>query len=72
MKTLPSYDLPKTKAQKAINDSINEIYEENLKGIFGEGDPNHPKYNDGWNYVTCEYASLFGVSQREFMRKQYK
>lgn len=41
-------------------------------GIFEDGDPNHPKYNNGYNYATGKYVNLFGYDQDEFMAKQYK
>ncbi len=40
-------------------------------GKFDDGDPNHPMYNDNYNYVTGEYK-LFGYEQEAFMSKQYK
>ena len=54
--------------QKAATEEAIKLIEENhTKGIFDEGDPNHPKYNNGINYKT-----LFGYPIAEFLAKQYK
>lgn len=67
-----SYDLPKKYAAKAMKECNDQLYAQHCKGIFDDGDPNHPKYNNGWNYATGQFVSLFGYNQDEFMAKQYK
>jgi len=63
----------KTKAFKmAFIRADKELEDEHANGLFSEGDPNHPKYNNGYNYATGKYVSLFGYDQDEFMTKQYK
>ena len=47
------------------------IERDHENGIFSEGDPNHPMYDNGYNYATQKY-SLFGYEQDEFLAKQYK
>jgi len=47
-----------------------EIEANHEKGIFDIGDPNHPDYNNGYNYATQSYK-LFGYDQAEFLAKQY-
>ena len=47
------------------------FYNKHLRGEFEDGDPNHPKYNNGYNYATGKYVSLFGYSQDELLAKQY-
>lgn len=59
-------------AQKAINESIEMLRKQHEKGIFDDGDPNHPKYNNGYNYATGQFVTLFGYGQDELMAKQYK
>ena len=68
---MKTYDLPKHLAKKAMKEADDMIYAEHCKGIFQEGDPNHPKYNNGYNYATGKFVSLFGYDQDEFMAKQY-
>ena len=69
---MKQYNLPKRLAQQAIREGDEELRKEHEKGIFSEGDANHPKYNDGYNYATGQYVNLFGYDQNEFMGKQYK
>jgi len=57
--------------KQAFVESIKEIERDNENGIFSEGDPNNPMYNNGYNYCTKEY-NLFGYDQTEFLAKQYK
>lgn len=66
-----SYDLPKKLVAQAMREADAELYAKHLRGEFDEGDPNHPKYNDGYNYATGKFVSLFGYEQDEFMAKQY-
>jgi len=65
-----TYDLPKKLAAQAMREADNELYSKHLRGEFDEGDPNHPKYNDGYNYATGKFVSLFGYEQDEFIAKQ--
>jgi len=69
---MKTYDLPKKLAAQAMRECDNELYAKHSRGEFDEGDPNHPKYNNGLNYATGRYVSLFGYKQDEFMSKQYK
>ena len=63
----------KTKQYKqAFIDAEKEIERNHRNGIFSEGDPNHPMYNNGYNYATGKYVSLFGYDQDEFLAKQCK
>ena len=48
------------------------IRAQHLRGVFDEGDPNHPKYNRGINYATGKPLTLFGHGVDEFMAKQYR
>lgn len=66
------YNLPKRHAQEAMRRADNELRKQHEQDIFSEGDPNHPMYNNGYNYATGQYVSLFGYDQDEFMSKQYK
>ena len=47
-----TYDLPKKLVAQAMREADNELHSKHLRGEFDEGDPNHPKYNDGYNYAT--------------------
>ena len=42
------------------------------QGIFDDGDPNHPKYNNGINYATGKPASIFGYETESFLKRQHK
>jgi len=61
------YDLPKQMSLSTISKADSEIRAQHEKGIFDEGDPNHPEYNHGVNYTR-----LFGYDKKEFLKKQYK
>lgn len=65
-----AYNLPNKLAAQAMREANNELYSKHLRGEFDECDPSHPKYNDGYNYATGKYVSLFGYEQDEFMAKQ--
>ena len=67
-----NYDLPKKYADKAMKECADLLYAQHCKGIFDDGDPNHPKYNNGINYTTGKPANLFGYDVDEFMAKQHK
>ena len=58
-------------AVRAMKEADEVIYSQHLCGIFDEGDPNHPKYNKGYNYATGKFVNLFGYSQDELIAKQY-
>ena len=66
-----NYDLPKHLAKKAMAEVEMLLETQHSLGIFDEGDPNHPKYNNGINYKTGKPLTLFGIAVDEFMRKQY-
>ena len=62
----------KTKHYKqAFIEAEKSIERDHENGIFSECDPNHPMYNNGYNYATQEYK-LFGYDQNEFLAKQCK
>lgn len=69
---MKTYDLPKNLAAKAMRKAEQEIIANHRKGIFDDGDPNHPKYNGGINYATGLPVTLFGYDTAEFLYKQYK
>lgn len=69
---MKTYQLPKRNVKQAMADCDNALHDQHMKGIFDESDPNHPKYNNGYNYATGKYVELFGYSQDEFLAKQYK
>jgi hypothetical protein len=52
-------------ALKAANRELSAKHE---RGEFDEGDPNHPKYNNGHNYTL----PLFGHKTADFLAKQYR
>ena len=68
---MEQYSLPENLAKQAILSADNELYSKHLIGQFDDGDPNNPRYNDGYNYATGQY-NLFGYKQNELMDKQYK
>ena len=62
----------KTKQYKqAFIEAEKSIERDHENGIFSEGDPNHPLYNNNYNYASKEYT-LFGYTQKELMGRQYK
>jgi hypothetical protein len=67
-----AYELPKTIVARAMREVDAEIRTNHKRGQFDEGDPNHPKYNNGINYTTGQPATLFGYDTAEFMAKQYR
>lgn len=67
-----SYDLPKRLADKAMLEADALITANHRAGVFDDGDPNHPKYNNGINYITGNPISIFGYETAEFMARQYK
>lgn len=75
VKQLAAWDyskgLPPHIAQQAMNEAEQELFAKHEKGIFDDGDPNHPKYNNGYNYATGKFVELFGYSQDDLLAKQY-
>lgn len=68
---MKTYTLPAKMNKQALRDGEKEIEAKHEKGIFDIGDPNHPDYNNGYNYATQSYR-LFWYEQAEFLAKQYK
>ena len=69
---MQTYDLPKKLAQQAMREADKALRTDHACGIFSEGDPNHPMYNEGIDYTTGKPVSIFGYDVEEFMSKQYK
>lgn len=69
---MKNYDLPKKLVQQAMLEADKALRADHARGIFSEGDPNHPMYNNGINYVTGLPVQIFGYDVVEFMEKQYK
>lgn len=69
---MKTYNLPRKIAQQAIREAGKLLDDQHAMGIFDDGDPNHPMYNNGINYVTGLPVQLFGYDVVEFMGKQYK
>lgn len=61
------HELPRRMREAAIADADRELRAQHERGIFDDGDPNHPKYNNGINYTK----PLFGYGAADFMAKQY-
>ena len=73
MKTkMKTYNFPKKLAEQAMREADNELYSKHLRGEFAEGDPNHPKFNGGFNYATGQYVQILGYSQTALLSKQYR
>ncbi len=68
---MKTYDLPKHIAKAAMRKAEDELYAKHMRGEFDDGDPNHPKYNNGYNYATGKFVSLFGYAQDVLLAKQY-
>ena len=66
------YDLPVRLKREAIAEADKELLEQHRQGIFSEGNPNHPMYNNGWNYALGGPDKLFGYQTAQFLAKQYK
>lgn len=66
------YDLPANLARRAMREASDDLRAQHAAGIFDEGDPNHPKWNNGINYATGRPATLFGHETRAFMSRQYR
>jgi len=69
---MKTYDLPKRLADAAMRAAEEEIRAAHARGIFDEGNPNHPMYNNGINYITGKPVSLFGYETSEFLARQYR
>lgn len=67
---MQNYDLPKRMRDQVVREIEDELRSNNARGEFEEGDPNHPKYNGGYNYASGR--KLFGYDEKEFLAKQYK
>jgi hypothetical protein len=65
-------DLPKHLALQAMRDADEAIAAKHRQGVFDEGDPNHPRYNNGINYVTGKPISIFGYDTDSFMSRQHR
>ena len=59
-------------AVKALKEVDDLLYAKHLRSEFDDGDPNHPKYNNGYNYATGKFVNLFGYGQDELLKKQMK
>lgn len=66
---MKTYDLPPKLARKAMREADEELRAKHRRGDFDEGDPNHPKFNNGQNYAK---PHLFGEEPQKFLRRQYK
>lgn len=69
---MQTYDLPKRLSTQAMREAGEELRAQHARGIFDDGDPNHPKYNNGINYATGKPLSLFGYETNGFMLRQYR
>lgn len=69
---MKTYDLPKHLARAALREADKQIRAKHARGEFDEGDPNHPMYNNGINYVTGRPATLFGYETDSFLSRQYR
>ena len=68
---MQTYDLPKKLANQAMREADKMLRDQHVLGQFDEGDPNHPMYNAGINYLTGLPVSIFGYETIEFLDKQY-
>ncbi len=57
----------KQMVKQAMREADDALYADHAAGIFGEGDPNHPKYNNGINYVTGLPATIFGYDTKALL-----
>jgi hypothetical protein len=67
-----TYELPKAIATRAMREADEQIRANHKRGQFDDGDPNHPKYNNGINYTTGQPATLFGYDTAAFMARQHR
>lgn len=67
------FDSPQAKrvAKIAVAEANRQIEAAHARGEFDDGDPNHPKYNNGINYVTGKPATLFGYETDASLKRQY-
>ena len=68
-----TYETPEWRriARQAMREADRQICEQHRAGIFDDGDPNHPKFNNGINYATGLPVSIFGYETPAFMARQY-
>lgn len=66
------FELPKPLARRAMRECDEMMRSEHARGIFDDGDPNHPKHNSGINYTTGQPARIFGYETKKFMKRQYR
>lgn len=69
---MKTYSLPILLTRKVMRETDQLLYNQHCQGIFDDGDPNHPKYNDNINYITGLPDRLFGYDVEQFMKWQYK
>lgn len=67
-----SYDLPKHLARRAMREADDELRAQHRASVFNDGDPNHPKHNNGINYATGKPAAIFGYETKAFLARQYR
>lgn len=60
------YELPPKLRDAAMRESEEWLLAKHRRGDFDEGDPNHPKYNNGINYTLC-----LGLAWDDLMARQY-
>lgn len=63
--------ITKSEHNNMMQEIDSDLRKKHSKNVFDDGDPNNPKYNNGYNYATESYT-LFGYDQEEFMAKQYR
>lgn len=66
-----TYELPKAMVRDAMRAAEKDLMAKHKRGLFDDGDPNHPKYNNGINYATGLPVTIFGYETSAFMAKQY-
>lgn len=69
---MKAYDLPPHIARRAMRECDEAIRAQHQRGVFDEGGPNHPKYNNGINYATGKPLTLFGHDTDALMARQHK
>ena len=69
---MKTYDLPQPLARQVLREADEELRAQHRRGIFDDGDPNHPRHNNGINYATGKPLSLFGFNVDAFMAKQHR
>lgn len=69
---MSNYQLPKKLAAQAMREAADELAAQHRNGVFDDGDPNHPKHNNGINYATGKPATIFGHETNGFMARQHR